>query len=70
MSHEIRTPLHAILGHAELLRRSGLSPLQSDSIGTVEVACRHLLSVIEDVLDVARAVARIQAHAADIAVAS
>ena len=54
MSHEIRTPLHAILGHAELLRRSGLSPAQSDSIGTVEVACRHLLSVIEDVLDVAR----------------
>jgi PAS domain S-box-containing protein len=54
MSHEIRTPLHAILGHAELLQRSGPSPSQSDSIGTVEVACRHLLSVIEDVLDVAR----------------
>lgn len=54
MSHEIRTPLHAILGHAELLRRSMATPGQVENIETIEVAGRHLLSVIEDVLDMAR----------------
>ncbi|MBI5607292.1 MAG: PAS domain-containing protein [Deltaproteobacteria bacterium] len=54
MSHEIRTPLNAITGMAHLLRRSGLTDPQVDRVDKIETAGRHLLEIINDVLDLSR----------------
>ncbi|MDD3381450.1 MAG: histidine kinase dimerization/phospho-acceptor domain-containing protein, partial [Rugosibacter sp.] len=54
MSHEIRTPLNAITGMAHLLRRSGLTPQQTDKLDKIETAGHHLLQVINDVLDLSK----------------
>lgn len=54
MSHEIRTPMNAIVGFAHLLRRANPSPEQEDRLGKIESASRHLLSVINDVLDLSK----------------
>ncbi|MEW6646421.1 MAG: ATP-binding protein [Pseudomonadota bacterium] len=54
MSHEIRTPLHAILGMAELLQHSPLSNTQQGYVGTFQDAGRHLLNLIDDILDFSR----------------
>jgi len=54
MSHEIRTPLNAITGMAHLLRRSGLTPQQTDKLDKLEYAGQHLLGIINDVLDLSK----------------
>lgn len=54
MSHEIRTPLNGVLGYAELLRQSGLSPTQSDYLEVIRNSGDHLLSVLNDILDFSR----------------
>jgi PAS domain S-box-containing protein len=57
MSHELRTPLTGILGAAELLRvgvHGGLNERQARTLGILENAGRHLLSLLSDILDVAR----------------
>jgi PAS domain S-box-containing protein len=54
MSHEIRTPMNAIVGFAHLLRRANPSPEQADRLGKIESASQHLLSVINDVLDLSK----------------
>ncbi|MBX0326775.1 response regulator [Oscillochloris sp. ZM17-4] len=57
MSHELRTPLNAILGRAEMCREGfygALSPGQSEALRTIEESGRHLLELINDVLDVAK----------------
>jgi len=54
MSHEIRTPMNGILGMASLLRRSGLSPKQADHLDKIEIAGRHLLGILNDLLDFAK----------------
>lgn len=57
MSHELRTPLTGILGAAELLREGAHGPLndrQLRSLGFLEEAGRHLLSLLSDLLDLAR----------------
>ena len=55
MSHEMRTPLNAILGYAQLLGHdSGLSPRQRDSLDTILRSGDHLLSLINEVLDLAQ----------------
>ncbi|MDY0012784.1 MAG: PAS domain S-box protein [Rhodocyclaceae bacterium] len=55
MSHEIRTPMNAILGLTHLLRRDGAAtPLQSERLDKIEGAARHLLSIINDVLDLSK----------------
>ena len=54
MSHEIRTPLNAITGMAYLLRRSGLSPEQAQRLDKLEAAGRHLLELINAVLDLSK----------------
>jgi PAS domain S-box-containing protein len=57
MSHELRTPLTGILGAAELLRTGAHGPLnerQIKSVGFLEEAGRHLLSLLSDILDLAR----------------
>ena len=54
MSHEIRTPLNAITGMAYLLRRSGLSQLQMERLDKMEIAGKHLLEIINAVLDLSQ----------------
>lgn len=54
MSHEIRTPLNAITGMAHILRRSGLTPEQTDKLDNIENASSHLLRIISDVLDLSK----------------
>jgi len=54
MSHEIRTPMNAILGTVHLLRRAGLSEEQAGQMGRIEGASQHLLSVIDDILDLSK----------------
>lgn len=60
MSHELRTPLNAILGFAQLLdldRGAGSaphSPSDKDSVDHILRAGRHLLALIDEVLDIAR----------------
>ncbi|MFO1197927.1 MAG: PAS domain S-box protein [Burkholderiaceae bacterium] len=54
MSHEIRTPLNAIIGMTHLLRRDGASPAQSERLDKIDAAGQHLLSVINDILDLSK----------------
>jgi two-component system sensor histidine kinase ChiS len=59
MSHELRTPLNVILGYTQLLRRDkGLTERQHAAIGTVHRSGEHLLSMINDLLDLSRIEAR------------
>ena len=52
MSHELRTPLNAILGFAQLLEMDDLSATQLESVGYILRGGRHLLAMINDVLDI------------------
>ena len=54
MSHEIRTPMNGIVGMANILRREGISPQQAKRLDTIDVSARHLLSVINDILDLSK----------------
>ena len=54
MSHELRTPLNAILGFAQLLGISSLTEGDRESIEQISKAGRHLLDLINEVLDIAR----------------
>ena len=54
MSHELRTPLNAILGFAQLLELDELPADQASSVDQIQVAGRHLLSLINEVLDISR----------------
>ncbi|QPK64854.1 PAS domain S-box protein [Methylomonas sp. LL1] len=54
MSHEIRTPMNAILGLTHLLRREGVTPHQDERLSKIEGASQHLLSIINDVLDLSK----------------
>jgi len=57
MSHELRTPLNAIIGYTGtlLMRLPGpLLPDQEKQLGTIQSSARHLLSLINDLLDVAK----------------
>jgi PAS domain S-box-containing protein len=53
MSHELRTPLNAILGFAQLLELDDLHDEQRDNLGHILSGARHLLSLINEVLDIA-----------------
>ena len=54
MSHEIRTPMNAILGLAHLMRRADPTPAQAERLAKIEGAAGHLLSIINDVLDLSK----------------
>jgi PAS domain S-box-containing protein len=54
MSHELRTPLNAVLGFAQLLGMEELTPTQLDMVDQVLRGGRHLLILIDEVLDIAR----------------
>jgi PAS domain S-box-containing protein len=54
MSHEIRTPMNAIIGLTHLLRRTEPTPLQADRLAKIDGAAGHLLSIINDILDLSK----------------
>jgi signal transduction histidine kinase/CHASE3 domain sensor protein/ActR/RegA family two-component response regulator len=54
MSHELRTPLNAILGFGQLLEMDARDAGQRESVTQVLKAGRHLLGLIDEVLDIAR----------------
>ncbi|MBI2750503.1 MAG: PAS domain S-box protein [Burkholderiales bacterium] len=54
MSHEIRTPMNAIVGFAHLLRRDHPTPAQSARLAKIEAAASHLLTIINDILDLSK----------------
>jgi signal transduction histidine kinase/FixJ family two-component response regulator len=59
MSHELRTPLNGILGYAQILDRSpALRPADREGVRVVQRCGEHLLTLINDVLDLAKIEAR------------
>jgi signal transduction histidine kinase len=54
ISHELRTPLNAVLGFAELLAIDETRPEQRVALDQILASGRHLLDLVEDVLDVSR----------------
>jgi len=51
MSHEIRTPMNAIIGLSQLMTNTELSPKQNDYIKKIISSAKHLLGIINDILD-------------------
>jgi len=57
MSHELRTPLNAIIGFADILQQrmfGELNEKQADYVGDISTSGRHLLTLINDVLDLSK----------------
>ncbi|MCK9284166.1 MAG: PAS domain S-box protein [Rhodocyclaceae bacterium] len=54
MSHEIRTPMNAIVGLTHLLHRSNPTPKQAERLAKIDAAAHHLLSIINDILDLSK----------------
>ena len=57
MSHELRTPLNAVIGYAELLKLGIPGPLSDDQqtqVSRILTSARHLLALVNEVLDLAR----------------
>ena len=54
MSHELRTPLNAILGFSQLLEIERLNTGQRESVEQISRAGRHLLELVNEVLDISR----------------
>ncbi|MDR4466608.1 MAG: CHASE domain-containing protein, partial [Nitrospira sp.] len=54
MSHEIRTPLHAIIAMADLLRDTPLNREQADYVQRFDRAAEHLLSLVNNILDLSK----------------
>jgi PAS domain S-box-containing protein len=54
MSHELRTPLNAILGFSQLLEFTELDDDERDNVEQIRRAGRHLLSLINDAMDISR----------------
>ena len=54
MSHEIRTPMNAILGLTHMLRRDGATRAQDSRLSKIEESTRHLLAIINDILDISK----------------
>jgi signal transduction histidine kinase len=57
ISHELRTPLHAIIGFSDLLNNHYLGELnekQKDSVKDINTSGKHLLAIINDLLDISK----------------
>ena len=55
MSHELRTPLNGILGYAQILKNDAeLSRKQADGLSVIQQSGEHLLTLITDILDLAK----------------
>jgi PAS domain S-box-containing protein len=68
MSHELRTPLNAILGYAQILQRDErLTDRQARGLATIEESGHHLLTLINDILDLSRiGASKLELYPADI----
>jgi signal transduction histidine kinase/DNA-binding response OmpR family regulator len=59
ISHELRTPLNGILGYTQILQRDkNLSQMQADGLHIIQESGHHLLTLIEDILDLSKIEAR------------
>jgi len=71
MSHELRTPLNSIIGYAQILQNDGQTPPhRRDAVETIRQGGEHLLTLIDEILDIARIEAgrfRLQPVATDLA---
>mgnify|MGYP003627209617 FL=1 len=58
MSHELRTPLNAIIGFSEIINDELFGPLENEQykeyVGDIHSSSRHLLSLINDILDLSK----------------
>ena len=54
MSHEIRTPMNAIIGLSQLLRRGAATSEQVQQLDKIAAASQHMMSILNDVLDLAK----------------
>ncbi|MFP4497275.1 MAG: PAS domain S-box protein [Vulcanimicrobiota bacterium] len=54
MSHEIRTPLNAIVGFSDLLKKKDISDREKSYVNYIFNSSRHLLSLINDILDLSK----------------
>lgn len=58
MSHELRTPLNAIIGFSEMIMKETFGPLQNaryaEYLGDIHTSARHLLEIINEVLDMSK----------------
>ena len=54
MSHELRTPLHGLLGMLSLVKDSPRDPQAADWIATADESARHLLRLLDDILDLSK----------------
>jgi PAS domain S-box-containing protein len=57
MSHELRTPLNSIIGFAELMHKGKVGPVSdthAEYLGDIVTSSRHLLQLVNDVLDLAK----------------
>jgi len=68
MSHELRTPLNGILGYAQILQRNQeLTTAQKDGLNVIQQSGNHLLTLINDILDLSKIEARkLELYSADI----
>lgn len=55
MSHEIRTPMNAVLGYTQILKHDqSLGKRQKESLHIIETSGRHLLNIINDILELSK----------------
>lgn len=54
LSHELRTPMNAVLGFAQLLELDENDPAKRDNIEQILIGGRHLLGLINEILDISR----------------
>lgn len=67
MSHELRTPLNGILGYAQILQRETLTEGQQKGLRVIYRCGEHLLTLIEDILDLSKIEAqKMELHAGDV----
>jgi signal transduction histidine kinase/FixJ family two-component response regulator len=68
MSHELRTPLNGILGYTQIFKRDKtMSPKQLDSVEVVHQSASHLLTLINDILDISKIEAKkLELHPNDV----
>ncbi|MDP1985338.1 MAG: PAS domain S-box protein [Sulfuritalea sp.] len=71
MSHEIRTPMNAILGLTHLMRRGSMTQQQAERLDKIDGAGRHLMTIINDILDLSKIEAgRLQLESIDFPLSS
>ena len=62
MSHELRTPLSAVIGYTELLEEESDDGAILNDLGKIKSNAKHLLSLINDVLDLSKVEANKHGH--------